>query len=158
MVLSLIHTNFLWILTFHLRKYTPFLIYLITQVGIILMDKSSHKKYSFMNMFVDIVAEFLMTMQVFNDTFLLQQQLKYYINWNVFFNWTLNLHLQGHLVLLPLNFLSKENLTPASNTVEGMMPTSLWTWNIWYLLWRILIVSAHQTNYFTINFNFYSNY
>ncbi|KAF7268635.1 hypothetical protein GWI33_018263 [Rhynchophorus ferrugineus] len=35
--------------------------------------------------------------------------------------------IQGHLVFLPLNFLSKENLTPAAASVEGMMPTSLWT-------------------------------
>nr|CAH7741165.1 unnamed protein product [Callosobruchus chinensis] len=35
--------------------------------------------------------------------------------------------IQGHLVLLPLNFLCKENLTPAASSVEGMMPTSLWT-------------------------------
>lgn len=35
--------------------------------------------------------------------------------------------LQGHLVLLPLNFLCKESLTPAASSVEGMMPTSLWT-------------------------------
>ncbi|KAJ8972643.1 hypothetical protein NQ314_000076, partial [Rhamnusium bicolor] len=35
--------------------------------------------------------------------------------------------IQGHLVLLPLNFLSKESLTPAASSVEGMMPTSLWT-------------------------------
>ncbi|XP_060530761.1 phospholipase D2 isoform X2 [Cylas formicarius] len=35
--------------------------------------------------------------------------------------------IQGHLVLLPLNFLCNENLTPAAASVEGMMPTSLWT-------------------------------
>ncbi|CAG9854578.1 unnamed protein product [Phyllotreta striolata] len=35
--------------------------------------------------------------------------------------------IQGHLVLLPLNFLSKENLMPAANSVEGFLPTSLWT-------------------------------
>ncbi|XP_050299678.1 phospholipase D2 [Anthonomus grandis grandis] len=35
--------------------------------------------------------------------------------------------IQGHLVFLPLNFLSKEELTPAAASVEGMMPTSLWT-------------------------------
>lgn len=34
---------------------------------------------------------------------------------------------QGHLVLLPLNFLSRETLTPNTASVEGMMPTSLWT-------------------------------
>ncbi|CAH0561123.1 unnamed protein product [Brassicogethes aeneus] len=35
--------------------------------------------------------------------------------------------IQGHIVQLPLNFLCKENLTPAASSVEGMMPTSLWT-------------------------------
>ncbi|VEN40536.1 unnamed protein product [Callosobruchus maculatus] len=35
--------------------------------------------------------------------------------------------IQGHLVFLPLNFLCKETLTPAASSVEGMMPTSLWT-------------------------------
>nr|XP_008191551.1 PREDICTED: phospholipase D2 isoform X2 [Tribolium castaneum]XP_008191552.1 PREDICTED: phospholipase D2 isoform X2 [Tribolium castaneum] len=35
--------------------------------------------------------------------------------------------IQGHLVLLPLHFLSQESLTPAASSVEGMMPTSLWT-------------------------------
>ncbi|CAH1104900.1 unnamed protein product [Psylliodes chrysocephalus] len=35
--------------------------------------------------------------------------------------------IQGHIVLLPLNFLSKEYLMPAAGSVEGMMPTSLWT-------------------------------
>lgn len=35
--------------------------------------------------------------------------------------------IKGHLVLLPLNFLKEENLMPASGTVEGMMPTALWT-------------------------------
>ncbi|XP_030747183.1 phospholipase D2 [Sitophilus oryzae] len=35
--------------------------------------------------------------------------------------------IRGHLVFLPLNFLSKENLTPAAASVEGIMPTSLWT-------------------------------
>lgn len=35
--------------------------------------------------------------------------------------------IQGHLVLLPLNFLCKENLMPTAGSVEGMMPTSLWT-------------------------------
>ncbi|KAL3266697.1 hypothetical protein HHI36_010859 [Cryptolaemus montrouzieri] len=35
--------------------------------------------------------------------------------------------IQGHLVLFPLNFLKKELLTPAPNSMEGMMPTSLWT-------------------------------
>ncbi|XP_057670646.1 phospholipase D2 [Diorhabda carinulata] len=34
--------------------------------------------------------------------------------------------IQGHLVLLPLNFLSKEYLMPAVNSAEGWMPTSLW--------------------------------
>lgn len=35
--------------------------------------------------------------------------------------------IEGHLVLLPLHFLSSESLTPSSSSVEGMMPTSLWT-------------------------------
>lgn len=35
--------------------------------------------------------------------------------------------IQGHLVLLPLNFLCKEYLLPTASSVEGMMPTSLWT-------------------------------
>ncbi|XP_044253873.1 phospholipase D1 isoform X2 [Tribolium madens] len=35
--------------------------------------------------------------------------------------------IQGHLVLLPLHFLCQESLTPAASSVEGMMPTSLWT-------------------------------
>ncbi|XP_063987421.1 phospholipase D2 [Diachasmimorpha longicaudata] len=34
---------------------------------------------------------------------------------------------KGHLVDLPLRFLGEETLTPAAGTVEGMMPTSLWT-------------------------------
>ncbi|XP_011308868.1 phospholipase D2 [Fopius arisanus] len=34
---------------------------------------------------------------------------------------------KGHLVDLPLRFLAEETLTPAAGTVEGMMPTSLWT-------------------------------
>lgn len=34
--------------------------------------------------------------------------------------------IEGHLVLLPLNFLSGENLMPSGSSVEGMMPTSLW--------------------------------
>lgn len=35
--------------------------------------------------------------------------------------------IEGHIVMLPLEFLSKENLAPTAGTVEGMMPTSLWT-------------------------------
>ncbi|KAJ3657730.1 hypothetical protein Zmor_009514 [Zophobas morio] len=35
--------------------------------------------------------------------------------------------IQGHLVLLPLNFLKEEYLMPAVASVEGIMPTSLWT-------------------------------
>lgn len=35
--------------------------------------------------------------------------------------------IQGHLVMLPLNFLCNESLTPNSSSVTGMMPTSLWT-------------------------------
>lgn len=36
-------------------------------------------------------------------------------------------NIQGYLVLLPLHFLEQETLTPASSSVEGIMPTSLWT-------------------------------
>jgi hypothetical protein len=36
--------------------------------------------------------------------------------------------LQGYLVNLPLQFLSSEVLTPNSTSVEGIMPTALWTW------------------------------
>ncbi|XP_020282549.1 phospholipase D1 isoform X2 [Pseudomyrmex gracilis] len=35
--------------------------------------------------------------------------------------------IKGHLVDLPLNFLCNEELKPATATVEGIMPTSLWT-------------------------------
>lgn len=35
--------------------------------------------------------------------------------------------IQGHLVMLPLNFLCNEVLTPNASSVTGMMPTSLWT-------------------------------
>ncbi|KAK9753640.1 PX domain [Popillia japonica] len=35
--------------------------------------------------------------------------------------------IEGHLVLFPLKFLCQENLTPAASSVEGIMPTSLWT-------------------------------
>ncbi|CAB0042425.1 unnamed protein product [Trichogramma brassicae] len=35
-------------------------------------------------------------------------------------------HIKGHLVDLPLDFLCNETLKPAANTVEGIMPTSLW--------------------------------
>ncbi|XP_012275763.1 phospholipase D2 isoform X2 [Orussus abietinus] len=35
--------------------------------------------------------------------------------------------IKGHLVDLPLNFLCNETLKPTAGTVEGMMPTSLWT-------------------------------
>ncbi|KAF5292508.1 hypothetical protein FQR65_LT01653 [Abscondita terminalis] len=35
--------------------------------------------------------------------------------------------INGHLVMFPLNFLSKEVLTPTAGTVEGIMPTCLWT-------------------------------
>lgn len=37
------------------------------------------------------------------------------------------LGVQGHIVNLPLNFLQSEVLTPNAATVEGMMPTALWT-------------------------------
>ncbi|XP_058805785.1 phospholipase D2 isoform X2 [Phymastichus coffea] len=36
-------------------------------------------------------------------------------------------NIKGHLVDMPLNFLCNESLKPAANTVEGIMPTSLWT-------------------------------
>lgn len=35
--------------------------------------------------------------------------------------------IKGHLVDLPLQFLCNEELKPAAGTVEGMMPTALWT-------------------------------
>ncbi|XP_072377195.1 phospholipase D1 [Diabrotica undecimpunctata] len=35
--------------------------------------------------------------------------------------------IQGHIVLLPLNFLKNEYLQPAVSSAEGWMPTSLWT-------------------------------
>lgn len=35
--------------------------------------------------------------------------------------------IQGHLVDLPLEFLSSENLMPNVTSVQGMMPTALWT-------------------------------
>ncbi|CAG9791774.1 unnamed protein product [Diatraea saccharalis] len=35
--------------------------------------------------------------------------------------------IQGHLVDLPLDFLCNEVLTPRNTSMEGMMPTSLWT-------------------------------
>ncbi|XP_036138454.1 phospholipase D2 isoform X3 [Monomorium pharaonis] len=35
--------------------------------------------------------------------------------------------IKGHLVDLPLNFLCNEDLKPAPRTVEGIMPTALWT-------------------------------
>ncbi|CAG0879735.1 unnamed protein product [Cyprideis torosa] len=34
---------------------------------------------------------------------------------------------QGHLVDMPLEFLSGENLTPAAMTKEGLLPTCIWT-------------------------------
>ncbi|XP_008560003.1 phospholipase D1 [Microplitis demolitor] len=37
------------------------------------------------------------------------------------------MNVRGQLVDLPLDFLKDETLTPAANTVEGIMPTSLWT-------------------------------
>ncbi|KAL0133503.1 hypothetical protein PUN28_000914 [Cardiocondyla obscurior] len=36
-------------------------------------------------------------------------------------------NIKGYLVDLPLNFLCNEDLKPAAGTVEGMMPTALWT-------------------------------
>lgn len=35
--------------------------------------------------------------------------------------------IKGHLVDFPLNFLCNEDLKPAAGTVEGIMPTALWT-------------------------------
>lgn len=35
--------------------------------------------------------------------------------------------IKGHLVNMPLHFLCNEDLKPAAGTVEGMMPTALWT-------------------------------
>ncbi|XP_054000533.1 phospholipase D2 [Hylaeus anthracinus] len=35
--------------------------------------------------------------------------------------------IKGHLVNLPQNFLCNEDLKPAASTVEGIMPTALWT-------------------------------
>ncbi|XP_076675622.1 phospholipase D [Andrena cerasifolii] len=35
--------------------------------------------------------------------------------------------IKGHLVNMPINFLCNEDLKPAAGTVEGMMPTALWT-------------------------------
>jgi hypothetical protein len=35
--------------------------------------------------------------------------------------------LQGYLVDMPLNFLSGENLMPTATSVQGIMPTVLWT-------------------------------
>lgn len=34
---------------------------------------------------------------------------------------------RGHLVLLPLQFLSNDNLTPAAGTKEALAPTVIWT-------------------------------
>jgi len=34
---------------------------------------------------------------------------------------------KGHLVLLPLQFLAGENLTPAAGTREALAPKVLWT-------------------------------
>ncbi|XP_034170847.1 phospholipase D [Osmia lignaria lignaria] len=36
-------------------------------------------------------------------------------------------NIKGHLVNMPLNFLCNEDLKPAAGTVEGIMPTALWT-------------------------------
>ncbi|KAI4479700.1 hypothetical protein M0804_010750 [Polistes exclamans] len=36
-------------------------------------------------------------------------------------------NIKGHLVDMPLNFLCDEDLKPAAGTVEGIMPTALWT-------------------------------
>lgn len=34
---------------------------------------------------------------------------------------------KGHLVLLPLQFLLNDNLTPAAGTKEALAPTIIWT-------------------------------
>ena len=34
---------------------------------------------------------------------------------------------RGHLVLLPLQFLAKENLLPTAGTREALAPTVVWT-------------------------------
>jgi phospholipase D1/2 len=34
---------------------------------------------------------------------------------------------KGHLVLLPLQFLAAENLSPAAGTKEALAPTVIWT-------------------------------
>ncbi|KAK9512055.1 hypothetical protein O3M35_000566 [Rhynocoris fuscipes] len=36
-------------------------------------------------------------------------------------------NIQGHLVMFPLDFLCDETLTPNASSVQGMLPTSLWT-------------------------------
>ncbi|XP_073981398.1 phospholipase D isoform X2 [Rhodnius prolixus] len=36
-------------------------------------------------------------------------------------------NVQGHLVMFPLHFLCEETLTPNPGSVQGMLPTSLWT-------------------------------
>jgi len=43
---------------------------------------------------------------------------------------TAKVHLErvkGHLVLLPLQFLANETLTPAPGTKEALAPTVIWT-------------------------------
>ncbi|KAK4012263.1 phospholipase D1 isoform X1 [Daphnia magna] len=35
--------------------------------------------------------------------------------------------IKGHLVMLPLSFMSQEDLSPAAGTAEALLPTSLWT-------------------------------
>lgn len=40
---------------------------------------------------------------------------------------TMLTEIKGHLVDMPLKFLCNETLKPTAGTVEGMMPTSLWT-------------------------------
>ncbi|KAF2895275.1 hypothetical protein ILUMI_10901 [Ignelater luminosus] len=58
--------------------------------------------------------------QTFND-------LRDYQDRKILCNMELLRRIQGFLVLFPLEFLSKESLIPKARTVEGIMPTSLWT-------------------------------
>ncbi|XP_022901663.2 phospholipase D1 isoform X1 [Onthophagus taurus] len=59
--------------------------------------------------------------------------LKEYINQKPFYlseisrSETMLQSIEGHLVLFPLKFLCQENLSPAVSSVEGIMPTALWT-------------------------------
>ena len=46
---------------------------------------------------------------------------------------------QGHLVLMPLQFLRGENLQPTINTKEGLAPTIIWTWVYDYIIMSVTI-------------------